>query len=119
MGRTKNYVAPTVIEADRDALVGLKTLADYAPSNPDFSAAAITNSEAALREAEAAELRLANALAAARDARAAAGVELHARMLGAKAAVISQYGPNSDAVQALGLKKKDDYRRVFRRVPLT
>ncbi|MFN8479725.1 MAG: hypothetical protein U0074_18065 [Kouleothrix sp.] len=117
--RTKSYLAPAVISADRDALVGLKTLDDYAPSNPEFSTAAIAASEAALREAEEAELRLMKALAAARDARDAAGVELHSRMLGAKAAVISQYGPSSDAVQALGLKKKDDYRRVVRRVPLT
>ena len=28
-----------------------------------------------------------------------------------KAAVIGQYGPNSDAVQTIGLKKKTDYRR--------
>lgn len=64
--RTKSYLAPAVISADRDALVGLKTLDDYAPSNPEFSTAAVAASEAALREAEEAELRLMKALAAAR-----------------------------------------------------
>jgi hypothetical protein len=36
-------------------------------------------------------------------------------MLRAKATVIGQYGANSDAVQALGLKKKTDYGRPARR----
>jgi len=113
--RTKSYLAPAVISADRDALVGLKTLDDYAPSNPEFSTAAIAASEAALREAEEAELRLMKALAAARDARDAAGVELHSRMLGAKAQVLAQYGPDASAVQLLGLKRKSERKRPVRR----
>ena len=36
-------------------------------------------------------------------------------ILGVKATVIGQYGHNSDAVQAIGLKKKTDYRRPGRR----
>jgi hypothetical protein len=36
-------------------------------------------------------------------------------MLGAKAQVIAQYGSNSHAVQAIGLKRKSERRRPTRR----
>ena len=99
----------------RAALVALKTLADYTPSNRAISIEAVSALEARLRQAEEAELIAAKALAAARDARAAAGWDLHNAILSVKASVIAQYGHNSNAVQAIGLKKKIDYRRPARR----
>jgi len=56
-----------------------------------------------------------NALAAARDATEAARSEFHTMMLKVKTAIIAQYGPDADAVRAIGLKKKFDYRRSGRR----
>jgi hypothetical protein len=70
--------------------------------------------EVRLSQAEAAK-HDAKAMEIASDARIAAGWELHNAMLSVKAAVIGQYGSNSDAVQSLGLKKKADYRRPARR----
>jgi hypothetical protein len=107
------------IETDRAALVALKRLADYAPSNRALSVETISALEEQLRRAEEQEILASKALAAARDARDAAGWELHDAMLGVKATVIGHYGHNSDAVQALGLKKKSDYRRPARRRPAT
>jgi hypothetical protein len=103
------------LESDRASLVALKTLVDYAPANRAISVDALNTLEARLRQAEETEILAIRALAAARDARAAAGWDLHNAMLGVKAAVISQYGHSSDAVQAIGLKKKSDYRRPSRR----
>ncbi len=103
------------LDADLAALPGLKLLTDYAPSNPEISIAAMNALAEQLRNAEDAEILATNALAAARDAREAAGWKLHDAMLNVKAAVIGQYGPNSNAVQSLGLKKKSDYRRPTRR----
>src|SRR5262249_6859862 len=91
------------------------TLTDYAPSNTAIAVEAVSALEARLRRAEEAEILADKALAAARDARAAAGWELHNAMLSVKAAVIGQYGHNSDAVQAIGLKKKIAYRGPARR----
>jgi hypothetical protein len=36
-------------------------------------------------------------------------------MLNVKTAVTAQYGPDSNVIQSLGLKKKSDYRRPTRR----
>jgi hypothetical protein len=59
--------------------------------------------------------RAVQALATARDLAAAAEWALHDGMLGAKAQVIAQYGPDSNAVQLLGLKRKSERRRPVRR----
>ena len=104
-----------VIDTDRAALLALKKMSDYAPSNRAISIEAVSALEAQLRNAEENDILATNALAAARDARAAAEWALHNAMLSVKATVIGQYGANSDAVQALGLKKKADYRRPVRR----
>ncbi|MFL5802059.1 MAG: hypothetical protein ACJ8CR_10010 [Roseiflexaceae bacterium] len=108
-------LSPTTIKTDRAALLALKKLADYAPSNAALSVATVCALEEQLRNAEEAEILANKALAAARDARDAAEWNLHNTMLGVKATVSGQYGYNSDAVQALGLKKKMDYRRQPRR----
>ncbi|MBK9713554.1 MAG: hypothetical protein IPO81_19975 [Kouleothrix sp.] len=116
MGNNPNKRLPqATIDADRAGLVALKQLADYAPANPALSVAALCALEERLRKAEEAAILAENQYAAACDAREAAQQELHSAMLGVKATVIGQYGHNSDAVQAIGLKKKTDYRRPGRR----
>ena len=104
-----------IITTDRASLVALKKLNDYAPVNPALRIETLSALEARLRQTEEAEILAIKALDAARDARTTAGWDLHNAMLDVKAAVIGQYGANSDAVQSLGLKKKVDYRRPARR----
>jgi hypothetical protein len=103
------------IKADREALLALHELRDYKPMNTTYGAEALAALEAALTQAQQEELRLQNALAAARDATTAAAWALHTGIQGAKAQVIAQYGPDSDAIHALGLKKKSERRRPARR----
>ena len=100
---------------DRAALLALKQLHDYMPTNAAIRIESLIALEAQLRQVEEAEFLARKALAAARSARIAAGWRFHNTMLDVKAAVAGQYGANSDAVQALGLKKKMDYRRPGRR----
>jgi hypothetical protein len=90
-------------------------LADYAPTNGAYSARALADLERAMEEAQQAEVRAIQALAAARDAAMAAEWALHEGILGAKAQVIAQYGPDSNAVQLLGLKRKSERKRPVRR----
>jgi hypothetical protein len=71
--------------------------------------------EQALIQAEQEELRLQKALAGARDTAAVAAWALRNSIISAKASVFAQYGPDSNAVQSLGLKKKSDRRRPSRR----
>jgi hypothetical protein len=103
------------MKSDRAALLAIRELRDYAPVNPAHSAEALTALEQALIQAEQEELRLQNALTSARSTATAAAWALRNNVLGAKAAVIAQYGPDSNAVQTLGLKKKSDRRRPSRR----
>lgn len=51
---------------------------------------------------------------ASQDAAAAAEWCFHEAMLGAKEQVIAQYGKSSDQLQALGLKKKVEYKKPAR-----
>lgn len=105
------------IQADRNALIGLQSLADYAPINRAYSASALAELGQAMEAARLAEVRAMQALAAARDAVAAAEWALHESVLGARAQVIAQYGADSSAVQLLGLKRKSERKRPARRVP--
>jgi len=116
MSQHPNYRLPApVLDADRDALVALSRLGDFKPVNPDHTAEALGGLEAALTRAEHDELLAQKALAAARDATIEAGWEFHNTLIGAKAMVIGQYGNDSQAVQAIGLKKRSDRKRATRR----
>ena len=106
---------PAVLDLDRTALLSLLDMHDYAPLNPAYNHAALRSLDATLAQAQQEELRARNALAAARDAALVAANALHDAVLGAKAQVIAQYGSDSQAVQALGLKRKSERKRPTRR----
>ncbi len=116
MPNNPNYRLPAaVIEADRDSLLALKDLSDFTPVNQAHSAASLGELEAALTKAEEGERRAQKALAATRDIASSAGWDFHKSLLGAKNMVIAQYGNDSLAVQAIGLKKKSERKRPVRR----
>jgi hypothetical protein len=108
-------IGSQLLDADRMAVTALQRLRDYEPLNVAYKVAALVALKEALVQAEQNELYAQNALEAARDAKAAAEWALHDGVLGAKAQVLAQYGPNSDAIQSLGLKKKSKYRRATSR----
>ena len=107
-------VQAQVLQADEDAFVALKGMRDYRPVNPAYSIDALTSTHAAMRAAQEAELHAQNALAAARDAAIAAQWDYHNLVLGVKSQVVAQYGPDSDQVAALGLKKKAERKAPTR-----
>ena len=104
------------MEADQNALAAIRDLPDYTAVNPTYSAEQLNALDAAFQAAEQNERRTLNAHDAARDTTIVAAWELHNAILGAKTQVIAQYGPDANAVQALGLKKKSERRRPTRRV---
>lgn len=107
-----------VTDADTSALIALQDLQGYVAVNPAYSIEELTRlQDVVLRSAEA-TLRARKALAAARNAEIAAAREFHDAILGAKAAVIAQFGASSQAVQSIGLKKKSDRKRPTRRSPV-
>ena len=113
--RPNRRITPTEIEADRAALSAVKVLNGYTPINPAYSIQAVSELEMAMEQAQREEVRAMNALTAARDAAMAAEWNLHNAILGMNTQVIAQYGPDSDALHALGLKKKSERKRPARR----
>ena len=108
-------VARKILAGDREGLITLKRMPDYAPVTHKLSVESIVTIEAGLRTAEEEEVHALKAYEAARATRIAAEWEFHNAMLEAKSVVMGQYGVNSEEVQALGLKKKVEYRRPVRR----
>jgi hypothetical protein len=116
MSTTPNRrIYPATLQADLDAQVNLAAMTDYQPANPAFSNENIAAALTALQAAQQEEIRAQSALDTARDAAAAAEWRFHDAMLGVKDQVIAQYGKNSDQLQALGLKKKTEYKRPVQR----
>lgn len=112
MANDRNYrIKPETLDADRMALAALLGLLNYTPVNPAHRVDALVALNQALEQARQNEILAQKAFAAARDAAVEAEWALHEAMLGVKAQVIAQYGHNSDAIEALGLKKKSKRRR--------
>jgi len=108
-------IAPAQQQTDLDSYTALQGIENYSPANETYNREAVTDKFNALKAAQDAELAAQVALATARDAATAAEWEFHNTMLAVKEQVIAQFGKNSDQVQALGLKKKSEYKAPVRK----
>ena len=116
MARNQSKRLPPVkIEVDERGFAALKAIANYTPINPAYSLDAVRNAHAELENLRRAEAQAAEAMAAARDSTVAKEWEFHNLMLGVKEQVIAQFGKDSSEVQALGLKRKSEYRPPTRK----
>lgn len=113
--RQDYLLARAVIVSDRAALNALKDIDAYAPRNPDYSTATLGELEAALSEAERAVAHAQRALDTARHRLIQAAWGFHNGVLGAKSEIITQFGPDSFAVHAIGLRRKSDRKPPSRR----
>jgi hypothetical protein len=82
-------------------------------------AQALAELNQALERTRQEELRAQQALAVARQATMDIEWALHEASAGAKTQVIAQYGPDSQVMQLLGLKRKSARRRPTRRTSAT
>jgi len=103
------------LEADAAGFNALQTIRDYHPVNSTYSLDAVTAAYVALRDSRKVESEAAAAAAAARDNAVAQEWLFHNLMLGVKEQIIAQFGKDSHEVQALGLKRKSDYKPPRRR----
>ena len=106
---------PGKITADENGFAALETIAGYTPINPNYSLEAVRAAHAELQNLRAAEAQAMAAAAAARSSAVAKEWEFHNLMLGVKEQVIAQFGKDSDEVQALGLKRKSEYKPPVRK----
>lgn len=113
--KAKYRLSPPAIAADRSALLAVQDLAGYNPINPQYSLAALQALNARLAQAEQSEDRIQRTLDIARDEAVEAAWELHEAILGVKAQVLAQYGPDSRAIEAVGLKRRSERKRPVQR----
>lgn len=101
---------PSLLQIDRDAFAAVKNVPTYKAAQTQFDVAAIqalADTMVAKRDIEAQKQA---DLDAARDDATAAEWDFHNGLLGVKDQVIAQFGDDSNEVQALGLKKKSEYK---------
>ena len=110
-------LSPKQIQDDIDAFAALKNIPTYKASNPVYD---IANGEIAKADKEAKETKAAQdaaTAAASRDDEIASQWGFHAFVLGARQQVVAQYGDSSNEKQAVGLKKKSEYKSPTKKKP--
>lgn len=108
-------MTPAMLKADLDAFAALRAIANYSPANPNFEVTVIETARQNMEHAQTAETQASAAYDTARDETVARQWEFHNAILGVKTQVAAQFGPNSNEIQALGMKKKSEYARPARR----
>lgn len=103
------------LDEDRGVLHALHDVGGYTAANPERTVPAVVVLEAQMTTAQAREVQLQGALAAARDQAAAAEWAFHDAILDVKNQVRAQFGLDSDQMQQLGLKKRSKRKAPARR----
>jgi hypothetical protein len=106
---------PGKVEADESGFTALQSIRNYTPINSTYSLDAVRSAHEELRNLRGAEARAQSLAQAARNDAVAKEWEFHNLMLGVKEQVIAQFGKDSAEVEALGLKRKSDYKAPRRR----
>lgn len=104
-------IPPAILRADWEALAALQAMAGYAPANEAYGVEAVAALRDRMKELQGAETRAYAAAAAARDQATASEWKFHNAMLNVKTQVAAQFGPDSNELASLGLKKKSEYRK--------
>lgn len=110
-------IAPDIIVDDKKSLSNVKAMSDYHPAKAGITSEAADIQHSAMTTKQEAETVAKKAWEAARDAATQAEWDFHNFMLEVKQQVIAQYGDNSDQAQAVGLKKKSEYKKPSGRKP--
>lgn len=116
MASSRNKPCSTsTIARDRRTIQALKNMPDYAPRRPEHSVEALIARDLRVQGVaeEVATIELALGRARARLAVETWG--MHDDVLGARDEVMVQYGPDSQAVEDIGLKRKSDRKRPVKR----
>lgn len=113
MAKNQNVkLRPGELDSDITAYNALKGFGDYSPLNGTYKTGQVTIAYEAMLEARTLEDQRDGEFKAARDARVQKEWDFHNLILGAKEQVVAQYGKSSDQIQAMGLKKKTEYKKA-------
>jgi hypothetical protein len=115
MANTKVAVQGAALVADHATVKALQGLVDYQPVNPAYATAQLLQLQASLTQAEHAEKAAEQAYVEARNLRRATAQLYHDSVVGARAQVVAQYGPDAAAVALVGLTRKSERKHPVRR----
>ncbi|BAY75542.1 hypothetical protein NIES25_19880 [Nostoc linckia NIES-25] len=116
---TTRRLRPQLISEDVSSWYGLQTVSTYETNRTDASGAKLQQAYQAMLAQQQAETEKQALYRAAADAARLAEWEFHNAVLAMKEVVRGQYGLDSDQAQAVGLKKKSDYKRSNRKKSVT
>ncbi|MBW4518081.1 MAG: hypothetical protein KME11_23035 [Timaviella obliquedivisa GSE-PSE-MK23-08B] len=116
---TTRRLSPQILDRDIDALHGLQTVPRYDTIRPEASLGALQLAYQNMLAQQQVETERQLLSKAAADAARLAEWEFHKAILSMKEVVVGQFGSDSDAAQAVGLKKKSDRKRPARQRVLT
>ncbi|NJL88228.1 MAG: hypothetical protein HC886_23360 [Leptolyngbyaceae cyanobacterium SM1_1_3] len=108
-------VSAKIINADISAFHGLSAISNYIPVRDEASPKMLQAAYEAMVAKQQKETEFEATFKAAADAARQAEVEFHDKVMAMKESVRGQFGPNSDEAQAVGYKKKSEYKRPRRR----
>ncbi|MGB3296693.1 MAG: hypothetical protein WBA76_00380 [Phormidesmis sp.] len=100
---------------DIAALHGLNTIIGYTTSRAEATPKGLKLAYDNMLAQQKKETELAATMKSAADAARQAEVEFHSAVLAMKESIRGQFGPNSDEAQAVGYKKKSEYKKRPRR----
>jgi len=107
---------PVVVQEDKDVVAALATLTPaYAPAASAYSLLNLQAALTAMTTTQNTEVQKQGDLDAARDTANTSEWTFHNKVLEAKKQVAAQYGSDSDQLQAIGLKKKSEYKKPVRK----
>ena len=116
MAKNENRrLTPAEVAKDIEIFGALKDVKKYAPANPDYSVESLGAKQTTLTDAQDASAQADVAAATKRDILVNAQWDFHNSIIGAKSSVVAQFGPDSNEVQAVQLKKKTEYRSRTRK----
>ena len=111
---TTRRLSPQIVNRDIDALHGLQTVLRYDTIRPEASLSALQLAYQNMLAQQQVETERQLLSKAAADAARLAEWDFHKAVLSMKEAVVGQFGSDSDAAQAVGLKKKSERKRPTR-----
>ncbi len=110
-------LSPKLLQDDLDAYAGMQGISGYAPSNASFNAASGQALFEKMQASQTQEVQDYATWQASRDAKVADEHEFHDFVRNMRTQVKAQFGENSDEVQAVGLKKKSEYKNPSPKPP--
>jgi hypothetical protein len=111
MAKNENKrITQKILSADIEAYQALLDVTGYKPSNDKYALDKVTASFAGMNVSQTEEVQSAATHEQKKDTAITDEWAFHNNMLGVKIQVAAQFGDDSPQLQALGLKRKSDYK---------